>query len=52
MPAYGLLSTSVLVNGNALEEFDVTERDGVYSCWIASQEGKVRGAAALMNACW
>jgi len=39
MPKNGQISTSIVVENNALEEFDGTQNGNVCSCWIASQEG-------------
>ncbi len=35
------MSISILVDNNALEEFEVTQKDDTHSCWVASQEDMV-----------
>jgi len=39
MPKNGQICTSIVVENNALEEFDETQNGDVCSCWVASQEG-------------
>lgn len=41
MPSDGTCAVFVKVDGKALEEFEVEEKESVHSCWIASEAGKV-----------
>lgn len=41
MPASDKYTFRILVDGKALDEYEVEEKGSVYSCWIASEMGKV-----------
>lgn len=41
MPSHEQFTVNVVVDDANLDEYEVTRKDNTYSCWIASEEGKV-----------
>ncbi|KLO19492.1 hypothetical protein SCHPADRAFT_935288 [Schizopora paradoxa] len=57
MPSNDAYSASIIVDGNALEEYEVEGKDAVLSCWIASEAGKnfsvrLTGAMSDVSLAW
>lgn len=41
MPSHAQFTVNLVVNDATLDEYEVTRKDSVYSCWVASEVGKV-----------
>ncbi len=41
MPSNDKYTFKVFADGMALDEYEVEEKENIYSCWIASEAGKV-----------